>query len=60
MRGRWDARDLQRNQPWEWTLSRTDGAAMREALVRRRRQDGGEGLRVELREPREIALGDGE
>jgi len=60
MRGRWDARELQRNQPWEWTLSRKDGAAMREALVRRRRQDGGEGLRVELREPREIALSDGE
>ena len=60
MRGRWAARDLQRNQPLEWMLSRQEGATMREALVRRRRTDNGEGLRVELREPGEITLGDAE
>jgi hypothetical protein len=60
MRGRWDARDLQQNQPWDWMLSRNEGATMREALVRRRRDDNGEGLRVELREPPEIPLGDAE
>ena len=60
MRGRWDVGDLQRNQPWEWTLSRTDAKTMRDALTRRRRDDNGEGLRVELREPLEIPLGDAE
>jgi hypothetical protein len=58
MRGRWEARDLGRNRPLEWMLSRQEGATMREALVRRRRGDNGEGLRVELREPGEITLGD--
>ena len=60
MRGRWDVRDLQRNQPWEWTLSRTDARTMRDALTRRRRDDNGEGLRVELRESLEIPLGGAE
>ena len=60
MRGRWDVRDLQRNQPWDWTLSRTDAKTMRDALARRRRDDNGEGLRVELREPLQIPLGDAE
>ena len=58
MRGQWTTVELARNRPWEWMLSRREGAAMRQALARRGRQDNSEGLRVEVREPGEVALGD--
>jgi len=38
MRGEWTTIELARNRPWEWALSRADGAAMRQAIVRRMRE----------------------
>lgn len=38
MRGEWTTIELARNRPWEWALSRRDGAKMRQAIVRRMRE----------------------
>jgi hypothetical protein len=38
MRGRWTTTELTGNRPLEWMLSRTDGATMRQAVVRRMRE----------------------
>ncbi len=38
MRGEWTTIELARNRPWEWALSRKDGAKMRQAIVRRMRE----------------------
>jgi len=38
MRGQWTTRELESNRPWDWTLSRKDGATMRQAVVRRMRE----------------------
>ncbi len=38
MRGQWTTIELARNRPWEWVLSRTEGARMRQAIVRRTRE----------------------
>ena len=38
MRGQWTTIELARNRPWEWTLSRKEGAKMRQAIVRRTRE----------------------
>jgi len=37
MRGLWTINELERNRPWEWAISRKDGATMRQAVVRRMR-----------------------
>ena len=38
MRGLWTTIDLQKQQPWDWTLSRDDGARMRGSLASRLRR----------------------
>lgn len=37
LRGHWTSRELAKNEPRDWQLSRTDGARLRQALVRRLR-----------------------
>jgi hypothetical protein len=38
MRGLWTTIDLQKEQPWDWVVSREDGARMRRALAARLRR----------------------